>query len=203
MAEEYQIEQAEANEKLEKGWILSRIILQIAGKPKDHVEKTLNALVKDITKYENIKIVKYEIEEATEEENMWTGFAEAEIITKDIEILTDFCVQYMPSSVEILQPDKPLADAQKTTNFLNDLLVKLHDVSMKIKNANAQNEILNKNARTLLTNMVFYLLQDKNEITINELSKKVGVKEKQLQPFLTKLVANEKLVEKEGKYSLK
>jgi len=195
-------EKVNVKELLEDKWILARLILQIAGSPKEHVEETLKKLVEDIKKYKEIKLIKSQLEEATEQEDkIWTAFAEVEIVTKNLPLLTAFCMEYMPSSVEILEPDVPLANANMTTNFLNDLLSKIHEFSMQLKNANAKIEILNKNASALMSNLIFYVTKD-TERTIEDLEKHVGVKKEQLKPFIEKLVHAGKLKESEGKYSI-
>ena len=200
--EQIYLSEPETREYLDKKWVLSRLILQIAGKPKEHIEKTLNALIDDIKKYEQIKLVKSVTEPPEkDEQDIWTTYAELEIVTKNLEVLTEFCMEYMPSSVEILEPENALASASAVTNFLNDFMAKLHDVSMRLKNVNAKNEILNKNAGALLSNLIFLILKNESK-SIEEISKQVGVKTDQLKSILDNLVQQGKITEQDGKYSL-
>ena len=48
----------------------------------------------------------------------------------------------MPSSVEILDPDKLSFESKNMDNLLNDLLSKLHQQSMAVRNLHAENVLM-------------------------------------------------------------
>jgi hypothetical protein len=50
----------------------------------------------------------------------------------------------MPSSIEILEPEKIGGTREPLTNLLNDLIARLHQYDMLLKNLHAENLMLKK-----------------------------------------------------------
>ena len=78
----------------------ARLIIEIAGSPKEHIEEVMKKMV-DSVMHEK-KVIKYNIFEAQEKNNMFFTFTEIDVDFSGIEELLGFCMDYMPSSVEIL-----------------------------------------------------------------------------------------------------
>ena len=55
----------EVREKVEEGYILARMIIELAGYPKEHVIKTMDMMNEALEKIKEIKIVKLEKVEPT------------------------------------------------------------------------------------------------------------------------------------------
>ena len=123
-----------------------RFIIEIAGYPKEHIEETMKGVVEKLKKEK--KVVNFKIFEAEQKEKLFSTFSEIEIDVEDFDELMGICFDYMPSSVEILKPDKFNLESKDFENFINDLLAKLHQYDMIIKNLKAQNMVLNKELRT-------------------------------------------------------
>lgn len=123
--------------------ITIRAIIEVIGKPKDFVEKVIKGVVNKIK--EEKKVIKYKIFEAEEKkDNVFSGFTEIELEFKNFDDLSLFCFQFMPSSVEILKPDKFNIDSKEVENFLNDILGKLHHNDMMLKKLGLENQMLRK-----------------------------------------------------------
>lgn len=123
--------------------IIARLILEILGAPKTHVEETLKLIVNKLAEEKEAKVLKKEIYEAQEQENtLWSAFAEVEIELKDIRQIAGICFDYMPSSIEILEPAGMETDFAEFSDMFNDLLAKLHKYDMLVKNFNAENILL-------------------------------------------------------------
>ena len=90
----------------EQTHIRCRIIIEILGKPKEHVEKTLRIYVDKIKNDSDLVILNSEFSEAAEKEKLWATFVELDMIIKGIPKLIAFCFDYMPSSVEITKPEE-------------------------------------------------------------------------------------------------
>ena len=130
---------------MENNKILARAIFEILGSPKDHVEDTMKLVLDKIKEIEDVEIKSSETHEAKEVEGkLFSTFSEVEVQVKDIEVLMNICFNFMPSSVEILEPGKLLTDSNKLSNFFNDLLARLHKYDMLVKNLNAQNLVMQK-----------------------------------------------------------
>ena len=199
----------EIKEKIENGNILCRIIIEIAGSPKEHVEKTIDLVIESIKQVKDVEIIKSEKFPAEEQEipgqkvtkaKIFSTFAETELLVKDMQTLIALCFEYMPSSIEMIEPENMKITSQTAATFLNDLLARLHQTDMILKNKNAENTILKQNASALLQNIFKLSLKEKDK-TIEEISKDVGIPTHQIQPFLDALIKQEKLEKKKDKYS--
>jgi len=199
----------ELKEKLDKGSILSRIIVEIAGSPKEHVEKTIGLVIESMKQAKEIDVIKSEIFPAKEQEipgqkltkaKIFSAFTEIEILTKDILTLIAICFEYMPSSIEVIEPENMQFTSHTVAGFVNDLLARLHQMDMLLKNKNAENTILKRNASALLQNIFKLSLKEKDK-KIEEISKDVGIPAEQVQPFLDALIKQEKVKKKKDKYS--
>lgn len=119
-----------------------RFIIEVAGYPKDHVENTMKAVVEKLKKEK--KVMRYNIFEAEQKEKLFSTFSEVEIEVEDFDELIGICFDYMPSSVEILKPSKINLESKEFENIINDLLAKLHQHDMIMKNLQANNLLLKK-----------------------------------------------------------
>ncbi len=186
----------------EKQHIRSKIILEILGKPKEHVETTIRQYVKKIDTDTDLIILKKDFAEAKEQEGMWSAFVELELVVKGITKLIGFCFDYMPSSIEILKPDNLNMDSNSVADFLNDLQARLHSLDMAIKQQKAENDFLKRNMHSSIKNLIFLVLAQSKGIDKKKLSKITGINEKELEIFLNNLI-EEKLIKKEDNiYSL-
>jgi len=196
------MEDKKLKEKLEEGHILARIIIEVVGKPKEHVENSLKIAIKKIKEQKNIILKEGDLYKAKEKEGLWSTFSELELLFKDAGSLVGFCFDYVPSSVEILEPKGLKFDTNELSNLINDFLAKLHQIGVSLKKLNAENQILNKNATALLRNMLVVSLKDKNK-TLKEIADFIAIPEEQLKPFIEAMVKNN-LIKKEGdKYKIK
>jgi len=190
-------------QKIEEGHILTRIIIEIMGAPKDYIEKTLRLAVNNIKQKEKgIEVMKEEFFPAEEKEKMFSAFTELEILFKDSFEMVNFCFEYAPSSIEILEPQNLNYNARDFANILNDLLGKLHRDAMVIKNYNAENQILKKNALNLLQNITILSLKEKDK-NLNELSNDIGISEEKLKDIIEEFTQKNIISKKEDKYAIK
>jgi len=120
--------------------IKANAIIEIAGAPKEHVEQTMVKVIEIIKANKEHEIIKNEISEPTESEfpdpnnaenkiKIWSTFTEIEADFQSFDALTNFCFEFMPSSIEILEPLELKIDAQEVNNTLNDILARLHQQS--------------------------------------------------------------------------
>ena len=182
--------------------LLVRAILEMLGGPKDYIEKTLKDYIAKLKK-EGKKILKEDYVEAQETQNkLFSVFAEIEIEFEKPEELLEFCIDAMPSSVEVVSPEQIIFTTAEMNAFINDMQAKLHDADMMIKTVKAQNSILDKNTIALLNNFVHDQLKQGPK-SIEELSKTMGIEPKYLELFLKKLLEHKEVILKENKYLLK
>lgn len=121
----------------------ARIVIEIMGAPKTHIEETMKAVIEKFEREEGIKVLKKKTFECKELENgFFSTFSEIEFETNDLQKLSDICFDYMPSSVEILDPAGADMDMAVLSGMFNDILAKLHRYDMLVKNFNAENKLL-------------------------------------------------------------
>src|SRR3989344_2801187 len=112
--------------------IVFRAVIEVLGRPQEYVETALSEYIEKLKKDSNFKLVSANLEKAQkqEKEELWSNFAELEIKTEKIENITSFCFDYMPSVIEILEPEHVTINDVQFSSFLNDLQAKLHNVDM-------------------------------------------------------------------------
>jgi len=181
--------------------ILFRVILEVLGKPQTHVEEALKGYLKQIQEDARYKVATQEVAPTRQQEGqeMWTTFAELEIETKDIKNIVNFCFDYMPSLVEIIEPEELTLTDVQATEFFSDLQGKLHHVDMVAKQTKLENDHLQRNMSLLLKNYILVLLTQ-NNLTSEQLAKLTGVNKDKIEDFLDKLIDEKKVDLKEGMY---
>ena len=118
------------------------MIVEIAGRPADHVKSALESHVGQLKQIKWIDVHSIEISEPAkvEDKDFFTCFAEVEFTTESFGRLTEIIYDFMPSSIEIVEPATIEFDAQEATEFANNLSGRLHrfDEIVKITQAQAQ-----------------------------------------------------------------
>lgn len=197
--------------------ILCRSIVEIVGKPKEHVEKALNIVIEKAQEIKGLNIEKKEISEIKSLKNeklsktehkiqqnageLFASFVEIEFMADNLDVVASFCFDFLPSSIEIVEPEKMKINTHHISNLLNDLLSKLHNADMAVKRLNFENVALTNNAKLLLRNMIMVSLKLKEQ-KLEALSNSIGIPIDQLKPFLEALVHENFVKEEEGLYKL-
>lgn len=184
-----------------QGYIHARIIIEMLGKPKEHVEETLKKYVTQIEKNEKIATVRKYFAEPKEIEGMYSVFVELEGYFKGVSTLVGFCFDYMPSSLEIIAPQHIVFSNVITSQVLNDLQAKLHALDMVAKKLTNENDFLRQNMDLLLKNYITLLLHDK-KLSLEQLSTLTGIPPEGLGEYLENLVKQEKVKKVDNAYSL-
>ena len=194
----------EHKEIMDKGGLLVKVILEVLGAPKEHVEKTLKSVIEKIKEDQSLTVIKGKVFKAKqqEESKFFSMFSEMELLFNSFADLAAFCLDYLPSSVEILEPNDLKTDSRDITGILNDLLAKLHNVDMVMKSIQAKSMVLEKNSLNLLKQIVVLSLKQGNK-SVEELSKATGITEKSLEPFLKNYLKEDMIMKVGKKYALK
>lgn len=132
--------------------VSGRFILQVAGKPKETVDKTLDLVVEKIEKEESkFKVLDKEVEysEEDDETKMFMGFIEIGIKFVDVSALLNFILDYTPNSVEIEDPQTIKIDNAELTSILNDMSNNLLSTNNKLRQAYANVHFLQNKVKEL------------------------------------------------------
>lgn len=191
------------DEKLiaEETHIRCKIIIEVLGKPKEHVEKTLRTYVDKIKNDSGFIVLNSEFADAQEKEDLWAMFVELEMVIKGIPKIIAFCFDYMPSSVEIIKPEEFNMKKSTVEDMLNDLQARLHNVDMVVKQQKNENEFLKHNLNKSVSNTIMITLAFGN-LDKDKISKITGIPDKELEIFLDKLIKENKISKENEIYSL-
>jgi hypothetical protein len=131
--------------------IKTRAILEIMGAPKEHVEKTMSLVLGKVKDNKDMHVYIEKTSEPAQVEGRpyWSMFTELEIGFKDEDGVMGFCFDFMPSSIEIIEPMDFKFKKDTLENLFNDLVARLHHYDMMIKNIHAQNMILKQDMEKL------------------------------------------------------
>ncbi len=107
----------------------ARLIIEILGKPADHVTFTMNALVDKLGQEKGVHITHKKIHDPRAVEGskeLFTTFVELEISFDSINAFFGIMFAYMPSNVEILSPMSFKLSNEEVTSLANTLISRLH-----------------------------------------------------------------------------
>ncbi len=182
--------------------IKAKIIMEVLGKPKKHVEETIKQYVEDIKKKENYKVISEEFADVQEQDDdFFSTFVEIELETEKLEYLTGFCFDYMPASIDIVEPSELKLTAAQLNNIMNDLQGKLHSIDMVTKQFNSENNFLKNNIKILIKNLILVILIGK-KLSKEQLAKGTGTKVEEIDTFIDELINENRIKEEDDKYVL-
>lgn len=181
--------------------IRTKAIIEIVGKPKEYIENKIKEYIEKIKEDANLVILNEKVSNAEEKEGIWSTFAEIELVIKGVANLVGFCIDYMPSSIEVIKPEKFEFPERIFTNFVNDILGKLHKVDMIAKQLGTENSFLRKNMNNIIKNNILVL----TKIGVNDLDKltqSTGIEKTELKKFIDILIKEKRIKEENGLYSV-
>lgn len=123
----------EVKEKVQKGWIHSKMWFEVLAATKEAAEESLRNHIEKMKKLENCVVVKENFKEVIEVEKplpnvekAYSKVAEVEILTKDIETLLNITIFFAPSAVEVLEPESLKVSAATIQIIMNTVADLLH-----------------------------------------------------------------------------
>ncbi len=122
------------------------LIFEMLGRPPEHLEKTLKEFVEKISKEQGVEILNRKInkpkkiEDAKQE--LYTSFAETEMKFKDITSLLRIVFMYLPSHIEIINPEEIRIKNFEITTLMTEIARKLHQYDEIAKGLTIERNIL-------------------------------------------------------------
>jgi hypothetical protein len=189
----------ELNKRIKKGAVLAQVAFEIIGDPKEHVVKTLKEYLDKIKASPQITILDEDIGEPAEiEGGLWSTYADTEILFDKLDRLIWLSVNFMPASIEITAPEKFMLSDKDMTLWLNDLISRLHEIAMSVRQTTTTDNMLVMSMNALIQNSM--LLATENYHKPKQIAERIGIAEEQLKPFFEALVKNGKLEKKREEY---
>ena len=135
--------------------MILKAIIDIAGKPESAVSQALDKTEERIEGIENVKVLELAKAEPELNENtngMYTAFLDLEIECSTPRVAMQFIIDYLPTSVEIIEPSKLKISSEEFGDVLNDMvrfqIKNVNDIhNLKVHNYNLKKQIdeLSKN----------------------------------------------------------
>ena len=104
-------------------------ILEIIGRPKEHLVQTLDKLIEAINKEKGVRVIEKKIKDPVELKNnkdFYTTFAEIEIEVEGILQIALLMFKYMPANIEIIEPELIALSNNGFNEIFNELARRLH-----------------------------------------------------------------------------
>ncbi len=155
---------------LDETKINAAIILEILGRPPEHLVETLENISNQIGKEDGIKIVDKKINPPVlmkEQKDFYTSFAEIEVEAKNLLYLTILIFKYMPAHIEIISPQNISLTNFEWNDVLNELARRLHGYEEIARILQTEKTILENKLKTIMETK-----EDKKEKTKQKKEKK-------------------------------
>jgi hypothetical protein len=196
------MKEKEIAEKIAQGHLKIRVIFEIIGKPKEHIENTMKAYLESIKAENDLYTLETEIENAEQlEDDMFGVVGELELLIPSIDKISWLAINFSPASIEVIQPEKLLLEQKEITHWVNDYLAKLHEIGIIQKSMQSQQEGLIRNFNAMTRNAILLCMNEPRDAEY--ISKKIGMTIEHAEKFLEALIKEKKIIkEKNNKYAI-
>lgn len=128
--------------------IIIRSVVEIAGYPESFVDQTMENVAINLRKNEAMTVLEAKKFPTKAIDKMFSTFTEFDLEFKQFDDVLAFCFNVMPSSIEILE-GKSSFESTEVVALLNDVLGRLHEYDMVVKNLRANVVLLEKKVAEL------------------------------------------------------
>ena len=135
-------EKVDVREKINEGYLKVVLIIEVLGRPAEHVTDALKKILAVMKSDKNLIILEkkaYKPKRAKNARDLFTSFMEIEALAKGMRGLYDICLDYMPSSIEIIEPSELRMNLHQANSVVNEFVGRLHkhnEVSNKLASEN-------------------------------------------------------------------
>ncbi len=152
-------------------------IIEILGKPKEHVKESIEKLVSSMNEEKGTSVLEKTIhnpkkleqkEEDKEQDEMFTTFAEIDVEFDKMENLLNFVFKFMPSNIEINKPENFVLKNDYIGEILTGITLRLHKYDEVAKKLYQDNAILQKRLNSIASKIKEAQENKKKESEKNE-----------------------------------
>ena len=187
------MDDSELKKKLNDGWMLITCLFEIIGNPKEHVKKSMDLVVKNISDNPDIEVVDSDLGEPEEVQGDLHGcFWDADLLVKKLDTLSWLCFNFMPASIEVKEPSKLSMTDKNFSDFMNDLLASMHESNQKFIETTNMNKHLQRNINAILRNAILVALRE-DTLSSDEIGKLIGISGDQIIPVLDALIKENRI----------
>jgi len=121
------------------------MIIEIIGRPVEHLTATLEDISKKIEEEKGVKLINKKIKEPVllkDQKDFFSSYMEIEVEVEDPLFLTVLMFKYMPAHVEVISPEKMILTNNTFGDLLNELTRRLHGYDEVARVIQAEKKIL-------------------------------------------------------------
>lgn len=140
------------------------MIIEVLGKPPEHLTETLNEIIKKIDEEKGVSVLSKKINEPIlmkDQKEFYTTFAEIEVEVKEIFNLGILIFKYMPAHIEVISPELIALTNNGWNDIFNEITRRLHGYDEIARIIQAEKNILEKKLREVLNNNIVNLKETK------------------------------------------
>lgn len=133
--------------------ITAVLILEIVGRPPEHLISTLNQIIEKIGEEKGVEMARNKIHEPTvmkDKEGFFTTFAEIEVKVDQILSVAMLMFKYMPSHVEVVEPESLVLQNNEWNEILNELTRRLHGYDEVARVIQMENQMMKKKVQEII-----------------------------------------------------
>ena len=133
--------------------IRAALILEVLGHPPEHLTEALKELIEKIGNEEGVEVLSRKINEPVQmkdSKDFYTNFSEIEVEVNHVEKLVALIFKYMPAHVEVIQPELIALTNSSWTEFLSELVRRLHGYDEVARIIQNEKIILEKKLREMI-----------------------------------------------------
>lgn len=141
-------------EKEETKGIEAIFILEIIGKPPEHLVETLENMIKQIDEEKGVSVKHKKVNEPVtmkENQNFYTSFAEIVVEVDEVINLAMLMFKYMPAHIEIISPELIALTNNNWNDILNEVIRRLHGYDEIARIIQVEKTILEKKLKGLMS----------------------------------------------------
>ncbi len=127
--------------------VSAKFIIEILGRPPEHLATALNELVTRLGNEKGTKIVNKTFNNpkpVEKVENLWTAFADVELEFETLPHFFSVVMSYMPAHVEVFEPESVKFNTFELNELANFIVGRLHNYDSVAKRLMSEREILIK-----------------------------------------------------------
>ena len=133
--------------------ITAMMIIEVIGRPPEHLTETLNNIIKQIDEEEGVVVKEKKMKEPVlmkEQKDFYTSFAEIEVEIERILDLAMLIFKYMPAHIEIVSPELIALTNNGWNEILNETARRLHGYDEIARIVQTEKTILEKKLKEVM-----------------------------------------------------
>ena len=139
------------NKELEK--IRAEMIIEVIGRPPEHLTETLNKIIEELDKEKGVAVLRKKVNEPQpmkDNPEFYTNFAEIEVEIEEILYLVMLMFKYMPAHIEIISPECIALTNNGWNEIINELARRLHGYDEIARVLEVEKSLLERKLREML-----------------------------------------------------